>query len=154
MSIDPLIAALEELEPKIRAYFRRRCIVIEDIEDLVQECMAAAFEGFARYKRHSSISTWIYAICRNTYLNHVYYANRDRALRTHLREGNCPNRAEEVTEIRLLIDALPGQHRQLYRLYYEENRTIREIAGVLKRPQGTIKYLLYTLRQQLKNHLG
>ena len=78
------------------------------------------------------------------------------ALQANLNDSTCHDQAsqEERTDIDMLIDTLPEIHRRLYRLYYEENRTVREISGLLDRPEGTVKYLLYALRKQLKMRMG
>ncbi len=48
---------LTEYEPAARAYFHRRGLSPEDVEDLVQEFLAAALTAYARFAGRSSVST-------------------------------------------------------------------------------------------------
>jgi RNA polymerase sigma-70 factor (ECF subfamily) len=147
---------LLECEPRVRAYFRRRCRNQRDVDDLVQECMLAVLSSFHRFGARSSVQTWIYAICRNHYRTHVYYALRDRALAGRLgkREGDERTSLEESAGVRSilqsLIATLPRLEQELYRLHYAEGRRVREIARILGRPTGTVKYLLHELRAHVR----
>jgi RNA polymerase sigma factor (sigma-70 family) len=51
------------------------------------------------------------------------------------------------------VKKLPKIYNQLYHLYYRDCYKIKEIADILNIPQGTVKYLLYQLRQQIRESL-
>ncbi len=80
----------------------------------------------------------------------MYYARRDRNIVSALTARSGEPSREAATDIRLVLEGLPHMQQKLYRLYYEEARSIREIAGMLGGPEGTIKYLLYQFRRRLR----
>jgi RNA polymerase sigma-70 factor (ECF subfamily) len=59
-----------------------------------------------------------------------------------------------TAELDATLERLPPLQRTLYQLYYVEGRSVREIARLLERPEGTVKYLLHTLREGLRRLLG
>ena len=56
--------------------------------------------------------------------------------------------------MRELIQALPARLRDPFLLHYYAGFGVREIAVLLKRPEGTIKADLYHARARLKEALG
>jgi RNA polymerase sigma-70 factor (ECF subfamily) len=139
-------------EPMIRRFFSGKVCGREDAEDLTQDAACAVISSLARFRGRSSLSTWIYAICRN--ILYAYY-------RTKTRQGQIPRTREEPldpassvpVEIRLIIEKLPARLKSVYRLFYQERRAVSEIAALLDRPAGTIKYLLYELRNTLRREI-
>jgi RNA polymerase sigma-70 factor (ECF subfamily) len=61
--------------------------------------------------------------------------------------------AQEV-DVRELIQALPSRLREPFLLHYYAGFGVREIAVLLKRPEGTIKADLYHARARLKEALA
>lgn len=148
---------LAEYNRVIRAYFERRCRSPEDAEDLVQEASCAIISGYARFSHRSSLSTWIYAICRNVYYNHQYRSNRQqKAIFALSNTYEAQQKAFEQTalEIRIELDKLSQPDKALYSLFYVQGKTISQIARVIGKPEGTVKYLLYRLRKKIKDILS
>lgn len=145
---------LAEYESRIHAFFSRRCGNQHDIEDLVQEALCAIISGYGRFSHKSSTSTWIYAICRNTYSNYRYYGARQQKAISALRYQPGENMQDSKLELRLELDTLPSEDRRLYSLYYVQGFTIRQIAIDLGRPEGTVKYMLHRLRKTIKEKLA
>ena len=154
MSDARLTQIIRDYGPTIRSFLRRKCADPHDLEDLYQECVCAMHEALPRFAGRSSLSTWIYAICRNVFSNYVYYRQRDRSLIGRLHADGETISTEEVTDLRMLIESLPLLLQSVYRLYYVEGKPVREISGVLAKPEGTVKYLLHKLRASLRALLG
>jgi RNA polymerase sigma-70 factor, ECF subfamily len=148
-----LAIILAEYESRIHTFFSRRCGNWHDVEDLVQEALCAIVAGYSRFEHKSSLSTWIYAICRNIYSNYQYYGARQRktvsAVCNVCDEGN----RYSVLELRLEIDKMPSEDIELYSLFYIQGFPIRQIAIYLEKPEGTVKYLLHRLRKHIKDKL-
>ncbi len=144
---------LAEFESRIHAFFSRRCGNPEDIEDLAQEAMCAIVSGYHRFAQRSSLSTWVYAICRNVYTNYQYQSARQQKAAAAARETRHEARQSEL-EIRLELDSLPSSDRKLYSLFYVQVLTIRQIALMLGKPEGTVKYLLHRLRKRIREELA
>ena len=60
--------------------------------------------------------------------------------------------AEASTEIRMAIESLPVNIRQVVVLYYIEQFAIKEIKQILKIPEGTVKSRLSKGRELMKNY--
>jgi RNA polymerase sigma-70 factor (ECF subfamily) len=71
--------------------------------------------------------------------------------------GNDPEPSADPAQdvdVRALIAALPARLRDPFLLHYYAGFGIREIAALLKRPEGTIKADLYHARAKLKEALA
>ncbi len=154
MHPEELTRILAEYGPKIRAFFIARAPCGEDVDDLCQECMLAIVNSYSRYAGRSSVSTWIYAICRNIYSHHAYHKKRDSALQETLKAVRSYSRREVDTELKIVLEHLSPLERQLYHLHYVEGFLIREMAQMMGRPEGTVKYLLHKLRETVRGLLG
>ena len=78
---------------------------------------------------------------------------RDLNLRDRLLTHAVNHNSRETHDLRLLIDRLPAVLQKLHQLYYAEGLSIKEISIVLDKAEGTIKYLLYRLRNELREML-
>ena len=154
MESEELTRILVLYGPKIRAFFARRMSNRHDIEDLFGEVVLAAVEGIERFGNRSTVSTWIYAICRNVYSHHIYYSKRDRQLGEAVRSNQTTERESDAPGVKRLISRLPKPDQKLYRLYYVEGYSVLELSRMLKRPEGTVKYQLYQLRSRFRDLLG
>jgi RNA polymerase sigma-70 factor (ECF subfamily) len=150
MSSDGSAQCIKEYDRRIRAFFARRCASPDDADDLVQEAFASIIRSYPAFAGRSSLSTWVYAICRNVFSNYLYHRDRERKLAGRLRADCRVDAPEDLVETRMLIDQLPAASRTLYSLYYVQGRGVRQIASILDMPEGTIKYLLYRLRQRIR----
>ena len=139
-------------EPLIFRYFTRRSRDPEEISDLAQETMAALLDAYRSYRGEGIFSTWIYSVCRNVYRKHIYYQTRSRRLDAVLKRNYAATPGENgCSEIRGIVEHLDFSDRRLYRLYYVERRSIAEIASLLGRAEGTTKWLLFRLRERVRD---
>lgn len=145
---------------RIRRYFASRSRDPEEIEDLTQEAIASLLESRLRYRDDSSFTTWMYAICRNVYGKHVYYAVRRRTLARSL-QSEYVDRTEppdeqsdaclERSALETALARLDAYDRRLYRLYYQERLSVLNVSTLLGRSNGTIKWQLSRLRTRLRD---
>jgi RNA polymerase sigma-70 factor (ECF subfamily) len=105
------------------------------------------------YRGEASLSTWIYAIARNTCLTALKTRNGrptvpldDPAVRPHLLGRPEPAGALDVTA---LLHGLPERYRQVVTLFYLENKSYQEVALLLNLPLGTVKTYLHRARKEL-----
>jgi RNA polymerase sigma factor (sigma-70 family) len=154
MSSDDLASLVMQWQPRIRAFFARRCGAQDDVNDLVQETIASIIKCYPGFAHRSSVGTWIYAVCRNVFSNYLYYRGRDRRLIGRLIQEAPTAETQEPVALRAAIGRLSAESRRLYGLYYVDGLAIRQIATILCRPEGTVKYLLHELRRQVKNLLS
>jgi RNA polymerase sigma-70 factor (ECF subfamily) len=125
-------------------------------EDMAQEVFIRIWKALPGFRGQSALSTWIYAITRNTCLTALKRgaAKRESSLeepkvaREAEEAGVPPARHGEIDVLRFL-DQLPERHRQVLRLYYMEERSYEEVARLLEWPMGTVKTYLHRARKEL-----
>lgn len=132
--------------PFIERYFQPRVLNTEDMEDLCQEAAYQAVRSWKTFQNRSSISTWLYAICRNVLSAYIRKSGR---LRLPDENRECESGGfEERVVLGLALENLEAKYRMLFELYYRLDYSVREIADLQRRPEGTVKYDLYVLRRK------
>ncbi|HEV2394368.1 MAG TPA: sigma-70 family RNA polymerase sigma factor [Verrucomicrobiae bacterium] len=134
-------------------------------EDMAQEILLKIWKGLPGYHGGASLSTWIYAIARNTCLTEL----KKRAARpsVSLDEPEFQNASEALPalqsndresgfeiDIEYLLEQLPEKYRQVLTLFYLEEKSYEEVSALLGLPLGTVKTFLFRAKKQLlKNSL-
>jgi len=134
----------------------------EDAEDLYQETWVKAYRFFDTYNSEYAFEPWLTGICVNTYRN-MLKRNRWRSLLATFQSNeekdfiveNIPApQAEDYSEVREAVNALPEKYRVAVILHYYNDMDIRRTAETLGIPEGTVKYHLHKARELLKRSLG
>jgi RNA polymerase sigma-70 factor (ECF subfamily) len=182
MKEDP--AAVEELirryHPKAFAIAFRNCSGdVEEARDLTQEAFLHVFRSLKKFEAKASFYTWLYRIVVNTCRDAKRRERRRRWLIPFSRIGvgdeegltgsleGRPGSAEQETnplaalsgmELRSRVqDSLAGlseQQRMVFELKVFEERSIREIAGILGSAEGTVKSHLFRATQHVRKALA
>jgi len=127
-------------------------------EDMAQEIFIRIWKALPGYRAQSSLSTWIYAIARNTCLTALKTGGTKKEV--SLEEPGVAQAAEEAgspsepaaragIDILRFLDQLPEKHRRVLRLYYLEEKSYEEVARLLDWPMGTVKVYLHRARKEL-----
>lgn len=129
-------------------------------EDVTQDVLVKIWNGLPSYHGGSSLSTWIYAITRNTCLTEL--KRRDRHSVISLQEpemeatsGSIPALQSKDPEpgmemdVEVLLAKLPDNYRQVITLFYLEQKAYEEVAQMLGIPLGTVKTLLFRAKKEL-----
>jgi RNA polymerase sigma factor (sigma-70 family) len=138
-------------EPKIKCFFQSKLLNREDIDDMVQETIFQIIKSIHDFKGKSAISTWIYGICRNTLYNHYYQKKKSNSIIDKLSDPLIRDEYEKV-DMKIFLDKLEKPLYTIYNLYYINNLKIKEISGLLNKPEGSVKYLLYILRMKVREY--
>ncbi len=140
-----------------------------DAEDLVQETMVKAYSSFGSFEEGSNLSTWLYRIMINTYIN-AYRKDRRSPVcfpTEHVTDALLAGAARHVlTGLHSAedeaLEMLPGSEIQRamctlaekFRVpvYYADVEGLRynEIANIVDIPRGTIMSRLHRGRRQLR----
>jgi RNA polymerase sigma-70 factor (ECF subfamily) len=131
-------------------------------EDLTQEVFAAAWGALDRFEGRASIQTWLHRIAYNTFVDAQRRQGRQAAGVEMLEHAGAEAvgdpvaqavATEEAGRVREALERLAVDDRATLVLHYLEGLSYREMAQVLDRPGGTVKWLtrraLTRLRQQL-----
>jgi RNA polymerase sigma-70 factor (ECF subfamily) len=130
-------------------------------EEVLQDTMLAAWRGAASFRGDSSVRSWLIAIARRQ--------ARDRRRRRRMHtvgdealagqpsgtpgpEHVALDRAE-VAEVAAAIRELAPAHREVLGLMFGAGLSLREVAGVLDIPVGTVKSRLAAARTALNRSL-
>lgn len=141
-------------------------------EDLVQDTFLRAYRAWHRFERGTNAKSWLFTICRNTYL-HERSRLRNRRERP---VAHFETRADESVagaafergawnperdffrglihdEVVEAIDGLPDEFRDVLALSDLGDLRYKEIAEVLGIPVGTVKSRLFRARRLLQDRL-
>jgi RNA polymerase sigma factor (sigma-70 family) len=137
----------------------------EDAKDLTQNVFINAFSSLKKFRKESSLPTWLYRIAINQVKNY-WRNNKNRFVFTEselksfaeekvnrLREVSDAKTAFESEELKQvvndLISFLPMEQKQIFILYYSTGQTCQEIAEILKTTPSNVKIQLFRGRQYL-----
>ncbi len=137
-----------------------------DIDDVIQQVFIALFGSLRQFKGESSLDTWVYRITvkvcttqlRKKYRKrqpNIVYDAMDREPEDPA--SNSPAEAIEKQELARTIyealDKLSVEKRMIVIMYEMDGLSLDEIAGVLKKPLGTVKSRLFHGRKALEKQL-
>jgi RNA polymerase sigma-70 factor (ECF subfamily) len=106
-----------------------------EAEELVQETLLAAYDGFASFRFESSLKSWLYGIARRICGRHVETRNRRQArLRLVHDTGQGPDAGElalareRAVRARAALERLKPSEREAVVLRYDAGLSFREVA--------------------------
>ena len=138
----------------------------EDARDATQETFLAAFRNLRGFRGEAKVSSWLHRIAVNQCISRQRRAkvrsesaldddNEAGSFATPISESPArvvEGRLETVA-VRLAINSLPLELRQVVVMKEFEELTFREIADALDLPLSTVKSRLYTALKQLQMRL-
>lgn len=140
------------------------CCNTQDAEDLFQDTWHKAMKSYYQYRSGYPFDKWLFAICVNTYKNTLKLSyNRNKLDFTSFEEkehfiNSLPDNSiltpEAYVELKKIIYDLPKKLRVVVVLKYFKDYSIKEIADMLKIPEGTVKSRLHTATSIIKRRLG
>ena len=143
-------SAMETLYYRYRdwvyALARRFCGNADDALDVLQEVFAYLFAKFPGFELRSQLKTFLYPAVKNISLNRARAQRRIVPLSDARAEGLTNSRSTPAAQragILQWLDALPENERELVLLRYHDAMSLREIAGCLTMPLGTVKSTLH-----------
>jgi RNA polymerase sigma-70 factor (ECF subfamily) len=134
----------------------------EDAADLAQDVFVRAYRGLRKFRRESSLGTWLYRIGVNVCLSRVDskwprtepIEERHHLQASHESPADRILRRERATRVRDAIARLPRRQRAtlILRMYHEMSH--QEIANVLGTSVGAVKANFFHALGNLKKLLG
>lgn len=124
-----------------------------DADDVVQDTLIRYYSLGKDYESEQHLKAWLIrvAINRAKDVTSSFWRKNNVAWEDYMGELTF-----EEPEDSLLFEAvmrLPEKYRTVIHLFYYEDYSVEEIAGVLRRPAGTVKSQLSRGKKLLKNML-
>ena len=126
-------------------------------EDAVQEAFLRAYRALPAFRGDSSHKTWLTRIAINVcrdWQRSSWFTRINR----YITPDDLPERAaekdEDASAVADAIQRLPVRYREVVLLYYDQNMTMPEIAGVLGINASSVSRRLKTACAKLRAALG
>jgi RNA polymerase sigma-70 factor (ECF subfamily) len=171
-SPDAFAEVHEQHRERILHYLHRLTRQPSLAEDLTQETFFRASRAFETFRGAAKLSTWLYRIATNLYLDHrrkessrpaeaLERARQPEALpdaaNLSISGPKLPDQLFEDSEmgscVRQFVDRLPPDHKAVIILHDLEGFKNREIAGVLDCSLDAVKIRIHRARQSLRTLL-
>ena len=133
--------------------FRMAVVILRDAgraEEVTQDIFLKLWRALPAYDGRAAVSTWLYAIARNSCLSAVRAEGyrRTSALDEVTEPGASSNTPLELS-VGQCVERLPELQRQVITLFYLEDRSVSEVAAMLDLPENTVKSHLHRARRAL-----
>lgn len=128
-----------------------------DAEELAQNTFVKAFNNIKNFEGRASFFTWIRRIAYNEAINllkrkKIQFTNIDNVQMSGFDvadEELSTDNEERILQLEAAITNLPADERMLLRLYYYENKSIKEIAYIMNAEPNTLNVRLHRIRKKL-----
>lgn len=145
----------------------------DDADDLTMEAFSKAFNKLDQYTSDFAFSTWLFRIGTNNCIDFLRRTrkdfNPDPDSFSDLPEEPAVNPTElpclspgpeealiskqQAKQLRKIVESLKPHYRELVEMFYFQEKSVEEIAGVLEIPESTVKVRLFRARELLYNIL-
>jgi RNA polymerase sigma-70 factor, ECF subfamily len=143
--------------PKLAGWVRRLVDDDETAHEIASEAFVRLLSKWTSPDKLDNPQSYLFMIATNLVRDHWRKAERERRAMRNVTAGSDPepstNPAQDV-DVRELIAALPARLRDPFLLHYYAGFGLKEIAALVKRPEGTIKADLYHARAKLKEAIA
>lgn len=162
---------VERYQTRVVNYLYRIVRNLDDAHDLAQEVFIRVYQALDRYDSQYRFSTWLFRVAQNAAID-VLRKRRVQLVPISRRSDDAGEAAPDLdlpsnepsaleglegrerdATIRVAIDALPWEYRELILLRHYGELAYDEIAEVKGMPLGTVKNKLFRARQLLKQRL-
>ena len=131
---------------------------IDVAQDIVQESWAVIMNKLGNLRDPNSFGSWAMRIVTRKSLDHLNKINKERNKLKNIYANRSQEDAEEqqasdLEKLRAAISELPDSQKQVLRLFYTEEYSLKEISTILEIAPGTVKSRLYHAREKLKTIL-
>lgn len=149
MSGETFASSVDEMMPTLYRVSCSQLSIEADREDAVQETLRRAWEKRASLKNDYCFRTWVTRILLN--VCHDIQRQKQRMIPTSEFPDLASSSEDEPINLLDCLFQLEERERMPILLRYIEGYDVKQIAAILRIPQGTVKSRLNRGRTQLKN---
>jgi len=145
--------AFEEIvrqwEPRLYNFALKHLGNVDDAKDITQEVFFLVYRKINQIRKPESFSSWVFSIAMNEIRKMWKKRARERV------EIKLPSHTSEKEGYAVIaLQMIPPEQREAILLKEIEGFSIKEIAGILKIPEGTVKSrIFYGLKALKKEYL-
>lgn len=122
-----------------------------DAEDVLQDTMVQLMKTSPKFESQDHERAWLLRVAINLCKNRMKAPWRQHSeLPEDYPTQGIP---EESLELLQAVSALPLKYREVIHLFYYEDATTAQIAGLLGKKEATVRSLLFRARDQLRQAL-
>jgi RNA polymerase sigma-70 factor (ECF subfamily) len=125
-------------------------------DDIAQDALVRAYVASGSFLGLSKFSTWLFRIAYNCYIDHHRKVRPEEApveAAFAVPADDASDASFRYQQLYQALEKLPEKEKAAIALFYFEDLSIKEIAGILNMPQGTVKYNLSMGRTHLKQYI-
>ncbi len=132
----------------------------DEAEDLFQDAVMNAFTGYSTLREHASFRPWLYRIIVNTFKSTVRHpwwkrrANLDPAMTEPVTAVAPEDRLSARRWLTRAFAAISTEDQTLVTLYELEAWSIKELAELYGKSEGSLKARLFRARKRMRNRLA
>jgi RNA polymerase sigma-70 factor, ECF subfamily len=145
---------------RVYAFVARRVHDRNEAEDVTSEVFHHALAALPRFKwRGAPFAAWLFKIASNAIIDRSKRAAKEQQTpipepSTDVTPQEIADEIEQRARLFELVERLPADQRRVVNMRFAEEKSIREIAGVLGRSEGAVKQLQFRALQNLRTHLS
>lgn len=146
-------------QPKLVSYCAR--LLRDDVAqaaDIVDDALFDVWRSAGKFAGKSKPSTWIYSITRNKLVSWLRKTTEvtlddERIMLSMVDSAATPEESSEQEDMKhqliRLMDHLTDEHRDVLRLTYFEEKSVKEVAEMLGISDNTVKTRMFYARKRL-----
>ena len=143
---------IQDVKVELYSIAKSKAINEEDIKDILQETILSGYLNINQLKENKHFKTWLIRILINEC--NKFYRNQkmEKALNQHYLETVSNNKGTENNiDIEDIISELDYLEKKIFKLYYEDKYTAKEISRILGIKTNTIKSKIRRGRKKIEN---
>jgi len=134
----------------------------DDAEDIAQEVFVKVYHSIKDFRQESGFSTWVYRIAANTSLDRVKQRKRAVARIVPMDESSLVavavdqgmDQIDTSAHIERALHELPTLQRAVVILRHMEGFSTKQVSGILKCSEGTVKTHLHRGLKKMRKMLS
>ncbi|MEO9485276.1 MAG: RNA polymerase sigma factor [Ekhidna sp.] len=154
----------EEIYDRYALKIFRKCLSFtkdeSEAKDLAHDVIVKIYLNLSKYNKKSKFSTWIYAITFNYCVDHQAKRKKQQNLSEALKyEEQQPESEDDLSDqeimeinietLKLLLDELSVAEKSILLMKYQDDLSIKEIAGLLNAGESAVKMKLKRTKAKL-----
>lgn len=138
---------------RLSAFLRPRIASGQDVEDIIQETFLRIFRNIDRYDPRWKFSTWVYTIAGRLAIGYYRSQSKSRkaegAAKANLETVETSSPPPSRFNLWEAAQGLPPKQYQALWLFYTEEMTVKEVAGIMGKTSLAVRMLLHHGRHNL-----